>query len=110
MIIARLLLYYMILLQSSIQLYFDQNHTIAAFTDTNTNNLGLVSIGSGFFELPTADFTGYCEDNTYIKYEQSVTPKSCLRKLEYSSFSLFSTQCVNDYSVNKYVQNLWIAR
>ena len=76
---------------------------------------GFVSTGSGLLQVPTASFTGECADNNYASFENNVSPpQPCLRSLYVpatpSGPAAFATQCVGDFSVQRYVTNLWLAR
>lgn len=81
---------------------------MAAFS--NSSVYGLVSSGSGYFQLPIADFSGKCNDNNFLKFEKNSNKKSCLRDLTYISNSSFINQCQAGFSVRKYVNDLYIAR
>lgn len=87
--------------------YYDQNDTIAALYDGGAN-VGLVSAKSGFLTLPAADFSGACQDNNLLKFENNIKTRSCVRS--YATPAAFSSQCVNDQSVAAYSTNLWVGR
>jgi Protein of unknown function (DUF1619) len=95
-------------MQLSTDPYYDQNDTIAAFS--NSSLFGLVTGGSGFFEIPLADFTGKCNDNNFVKFERDVSSSSCTRDIPFESFEGFQNLCVTGFSVQKYVTNLFVAR
>eukprot|EP00981_Chlorochromonas_danica_P014722 scaffold8708_cov179-Ochromonas_danica.AAC.3 len=87
--------------------YYDQNDTIAALA---LDSLGqLVSSGLGYFALPRADVSGRCNDNSVAGFEVEVNPVPCERQLS-SQLSLFLTQCVDEYSLQRYVQKFHLAR
>jgi Protein of unknown function (DUF1619) len=94
-------------LQTTAPTNYDQNSTIAAFLNTS---IGLVSLESGRFEIPSADFSGTCADNVYVKFENNVNSNSCLRTVVYSTQNEFSAQCTTKFSAKKYAQSLWIAK
>ena len=87
---------------------YDQNDSIAAFS--NSSLYGLVSSGSGYFQIPIPDFSGKCNDNNFVKFEKNLIPRSCIRDLTFASNSSFNRQCSAGFSMSKYVQNLYIAR
>ena len=92
--------------------FYDRNETIAVFT--NVPGTGLVSSGSGFMQIPTAGFSGECVDSNYVKFENNKEPRSCIRPLSDTSSAdgkaAFIQQCVSDFSMARYVTNLWVAR
>ena len=76
---------------------------------------GFVATGSGLLQVPSASFTGECADSNYVLFEQSVSPpQPCLRSLYLpptpDGKAAFTAQCVGDFSVQRYVSNLWLAR
>ena len=88
-------------------MYFDCNDSIAAFT--NTTDFGLISNGPGLFQIPSPDFSGFCNDNNYAKFENKIDIESCSRVLSKNE-DKFASQCESFYSISKYVTNLWIAK
>ena len=100
-----LLLSYFYRLQSSADGYYDQNDTIGAFT--NVSDL-LVASGSGYFEVPIAGFTGACVDANHVKFERETEQQRCTRTFQ--SNATFASQCEKDFSMARYVQNLWLAK
>jgi hypothetical protein len=95
-------------MQLATDAYYDQNDTIAVFS--NTSFFGLVTGGSGYFEIPAADFTGKCNDNNFVKFERDVPQSQCSRDIQFLSFDGFQNLCVSGFSVQKYVTNLYVAR
>lgn len=85
---------------------YDQNDSIAAFLDTIAE--GLVTNGPGYLQLPLADFTGACNDQNYVTFENPVEPKSCARTLSTDS-ATFAAQCETQFSLSRYVTDLYIA-
>lgn len=77
---------------------------------SNTTAYGLVTSGSGFFEIPISDFSGKCNDNNFLKFEKDFKKSSCIRQLTFPSNKTFDYQCTSGYSVQKYVNNLYVAR
>lgn len=85
---------------------YDQNDSIAAFLDTTSQ--GLVTNGPGFFQLPQADFSGECNDQNFVTFENHVEPQSCVRTLSMDS-ATFAAQCEAQFSLKRYVTDLYIA-
>ena len=81
---------------------------MAAFS--NTTVYGLVSSGSGYFQLPLADFSGKCNENNFLKFERNFKKKSCVSDLTFESNASFINQCQAGFSVRKYVNDLYIGR
>lgn len=95
----------------SIDRYYDQNDTIAAFFSSSKTSSGFVSNGAGFFQLPQNDFSGHCNDDNYIGFEVNVrSPKSCSRRMDASSTPSFQLQCEGEQSLQRYVTDLYVAR
>lgn len=95
-------------MQLATDAFYDQNDTIAVFS--NTTVLGLVTGGSGFFQVPLADFSGKCNDNNYVKFEKDIALSTCTRDVHFTSRSNFQNICEAGFSVQKYVTNLFLAR
>jgi hypothetical protein len=79
---------------------------------------GLVSNGPGYLQIPSVNFDGSCNDNNYAQFEDSVSFSSnkeddasstCLRTLS-SEYDEFYNQCMYQFSVQRYVTDLWIAK
>eukprot|EP01038_Epipyxis_sp_PR26KG_P005656 gene5656-7811_t len=86
--------------------YFDRNDTIAAFL--NVSNV-LYSNGPGLWQLPLPAFDSSCNDMNFIKFEVDVDSTSCERVLSNHS-SIFSSQCNNLHSIDRYVNNLFVSK
>lgn len=87
--------------------FFDQNDSIAAFLSSSTSTL--ISNGPGFFQLPLPDFTGSCNDNNYVTFENDVKLTECVREISRVE-SVFVGQCEAQFSVGRFVTDLFIAR
>lgn len=65
-------------------------------------------------QIPTAGFSGECVDSNYVKFENNKEPRSCIRPLSVASVAdgvaNFIQQCAVDFSMARYVTNLWVAR
>lgn len=95
----------------SIDRFYDQNDTIAAFRSSPQATSGYISNGPGLFQLPKSDFGGACNDLNYVGFEINIrSPKSCERSFDSSSTSSFQVQCQTDQSVARYVSDLFLAR
>lgn len=95
----------------SVDSFYDQNDTIAAFQSSSQATSGFVSNGPGFFSLPQTDFEGYCNDQNYVGFENSVIESpSCLRRFAVSSSIDFRAQCLHDQSLKRYVTDLYLAK
>lgn len=95
----------------SIDRYYDQNDTIAAFRSSSQAASGFISNGPGFFQLPQNDFAGACNDLNYVGFEVNVrNPQSCDRYVDASTSTSFQSQCQRDQSVDRYVTDLYLAR
>lgn len=89
--------------------YFDQNDSIAAFLGSSSSSSSLVSNGPGFFQLPTPDFSGSCNDQNYVTFENDVALKECVREVS-TTESVFVSQCESQFSVGRFIDNLFIAK
>lgn len=92
--------------------YYDQNDTIVAYYDISGEGNDLMSYGSGYWQLPKKDFSGYCNDFNLVKFENDITIDSndgCLRNIP-SVGSLFSEYCSGVWSIDYYVSRLRLAR
>lgn len=68
--------------------------------------------GNGYLSLPIKDFSGYCNDNNFVQFENAVQDQSCIRSIAISkedSLDSFSAQCLNELSIQHYVSKLYIA-
>jgi len=87
---------------------YDRNDSIAAYLRTDSGSL--ISNGPGYFQLPRADETGYCNDHNYVTFENDVVDKgSCARELS-SESQLFVSQCEHQFSVARYITALRISK
>jgi trans-2-enoyl-CoA reductase len=68
----------------------------------------LVASGSGYFEVPIAGFAGACADANHVKFERETEQQRCTRT--FKSNATFTAQCEKDFSMARYVQNLWLAK
>lgn len=93
-------------LQLAVDANYDQNDTIGAFT--NSASAGFASNGPGYLQLPLPDFTGQCNDQNYVSFENNHAPQSCARTLS-GEANAFVAQCETQLSVSRYVTNLYIA-
>lgn len=87
--------------------FFDQNDSIAAFLSTSATTL--VSNGPGYFQLPSPDFSGSCNDNNFVTFENDVELTDCVRGVS-TSESVFVSQCESQFSVSRFVTDLYIAK
>lgn len=108
--------------------YYDQNDTITSFHNS-TGSFSTVS--GGVWSIPSADFSGLCNDQSYATYENEFPgpfsvaytapgdqflniasqEKSgkCIR--EFSTIvTTFENQCENAQSIKSYVFDLWVAK
>lgn len=73
----------------------------------------IVSNGPGYFQIPSMDFDGYCNDNNYADFENHIdftdVDSTCVRSFSTVS-TQFQAQCLYQQSINRYVTDLWIAR
>ena len=86
---------------------FDQGDSIAAFS--GASSAALYSVDTGFFSIPAADSDGRCNDNNFAGFEEDVSPRSCQRELTSVNTNLYEEQCVKDFSVARYVEELYLA-
>ena len=94
--------------QATADSHYDQNDSIAAFT--NTTLYGLVTSDSGYFQVPISDFSGKCNQNNYVKFENKILRNSCLQDLTYQTYGRFQNTCEKGFSVQKFVTNLFLAK
>ena len=92
--------------QVAVDANYDQNDTINAFTTSGT---ALVSNGPGYLQLPQPDFTGNCNDDNYVNFEDASPPQSCVRTLS-TDEETFVAQCESQFSLSRYVTDLFVAR
>ena len=69
----------------------------------------MFSVDTGFFSIPAADFDGSCNDNNFASFEEDIAPRSCHREMASSDTNLYTEQCTKDFSVARYVQELYVA-
>jgi hypothetical protein len=60
-------------------------------------------------QLPLPDFAGVCSDLNYATFENRLEPQSCARALS-TDVNVFSAQCETQFSLSKYVTNLYLAQ
>ena len=94
--------------QATVDSHYDQNDSIAAFT--NTSLYGLVTSDSGYFQVPISDFSGKCNQNNHVKFENKIPRNSCLQDLPYQTYGSFQNTCEKGFSVQKFVTNLFLAK
>jgi tectonic-1/3 len=93
---------------------FDKGDNIAAWSSADGSTFW--SIDTGYFSVPAADFNGKCNDFNYAGFQNDIDSRSCQRELFSKSAGAGSTddpfkfQCQKDFSVSRYVQNLYIAK
>eukprot|EP00600_Ochromonadales_sp_CCMP1393_P013967 CAMPEP_0175006020 /NCGR_PEP_ID=MMETSP0005-20121125/5631_1 /TAXON_ID=420556 /ORGANISM="Ochromonas sp., Strain CCMP1393" /LENGTH=591 /DNA_ID=CAMNT_0016261319 /DNA_START=427 /DNA_END=2199 /DNA_ORIENTATION=+ len=85
---------------------YDQNDSVAAFFNSPTS--GFVSNGPGFLQMPQPDFTGACNDQNYITFENRVELQTCHRELSIAS-NTFAAQCSEQFSMKRFVTDLYVA-
>eukprot|EP00605_Chrysophyceae_sp_TOSAG23-4_P000774 GSChrysophyteH1.ASY1.ANO1.863.1 assembled CDS len=69
----------------------------------------LYSTDTGYFSIPASDFDGRCNDFNFAGFEQDVDPRSCQRELFSGNTALYTAQCEKDFSVARYVEDLYLA-
>ncbi|KAJ1423920.1 hypothetical protein B484DRAFT_420549 [Ochromonadaceae sp. CCMP2298] len=89
----------------SVDVNYDQNDSIAAFFDATA---GFVSNGPGYMQLPQADFSGQCNDQNYVTFENPISTQTCNRVLS-TNDTVFVAQCEQQFSMKRYVSDLYIA-
>jgi hypothetical protein len=111
----------------SIDAVYDRNDSISAFV--NSGATYLVSTGDGYFQVPTPDFSGDCNDasnalfgvpipgpfsngyssgTTYSDIAGKDRAAKCVRRFS-AELSEWERQCVSQESMNRYVHKLYIA-
>ena len=92
--------------------FYDQNDTISGFMNSTLLS-GFVSNGPGYLQVPSINFDGTCNDNNYASFENKVTltdqDSTCLRTLS-TNAAEFEAQCTSQFSIQRYVTDLWIAK
>lgn len=104
---------------------YDQNDTIPAFVQNGTES---TLQRAGFFSIPQADFSGYCNDQSYATFENELPvaysgafdddntfyniagkekESACLREWNTKNAS-FEQQCVHEESLERYVSTLYL--
>ena len=86
---------------------YDQNDSIAAFN--NVSLATLISNGPGYLQIPLPDFAGVCNDLNYATFENRIEDQTCARTLSTDS-DVFAAQCEAQFSLSRYVTDLFIAR
>lgn len=66
--------------------------------------------GSGYFVAPFTDFAGNCNDNKLVKFEREIKKTECVRQISFSSAIEFEAMCEKEFSVQKYVTDLYLAK
>lgn len=66
--------------------------------------------GSGYFQVPLSDFSGKCNQNNNAKFENEIKKNSCIQDVSYETLGGFKNTCEKGFSVEKYVDNLFVAR
>lgn len=66
--------------------------------------------GSGYFQLPLSDFSGKCNQNNNVKFENEIEKNGCIQDVSYDTLGAFKNTCEKGFSIEKYVNNLFIAR
>lgn len=113
--------------------YYDQNDTISSFKKNSTDSTDTFStVSGGVWSIPSADFSGLCNDQSYATYENEFPgpfsvaysapsggqflniasqEKSgkCIREFS-TTVSAFEYQCENAQSIKSYVFDLWVAK
>jgi len=93
----------------SLDANYDRGDNIAAYAGPNATPGSLHAATMGFFSIPAADFNGKCNDFNYATFENDIPARSCSRQMYSADGSaLFVPQCEKDFSVSRYVTELWI--
>ena len=58
--------------------------------------------------LPRADFSGYCNDNNYVKFQNNVGDVTCIRAMG-GAASAFEATCNNGISVGYLATDLAVS-
>lgn len=82
---------------------YDQNDTIPIFHNSTDD----VILSDGFFTLPIADFSGYCNDNNFAKFQIPIIDQVCRRRLDgEKGTAAFASRCALDVSTLTYTSLL----
>jgi hypothetical protein len=109
----------------SVDAYYDQNDTIPAFV--RRSNESTMLYNSGYFVVPTPDFSGYCNDQSHGTFENDIPgpfssvvndglflniagkdkPMQCVREFSVDTVT-FIEQCEDEQSISRYVTDLYL--
>jgi tectonic-1/3 len=95
---------------ASVDAYYDQNDTIAAYTTSSISSSTFITNGAGFLQIPAADFQGQCNDFNYASFENPVKGSACRRVFDASTAASFASQCAYEQSMARYVSDLYVAK
>jgi len=83
---------------------YDKNDTIPIFYNSSEGDTILMD---GYFALPVADFSGYCNDNNHARFQVSEYDQVCRRKVIVDKGNeVFSQICKNELSSMLYTSLL----
>lgn len=84
---------------------YDENDTIPAFTLFNGS---YYSHSAGYMPLPRPDFSGHCNDNNFVKFQNNVGGVTCIRMMG-AAASAFEATCNNGVSVGYLAADLAVS-
>ena len=86
---------------------FNQNDTVVSYFNSSSGEL--LPYGYGYLRLPANDFSGHCNDNNFVTFENAQT-STCKRAVDTSSLTSFYATCSDEISLQSYVTAVFVGR